>query len=259
MINEVIILNRTIPIYSLCTVLGIVMGISFVIFRSKKNSVSVDDSVYIFVFGLLGAFLGAKTLYLLLSINTIASDISTGFTLIQLLSKYLPGGMVFYGGVIGAFYFSYRASIAYRADFWKECTVLVPSIPLVHGIARLGCFFVGCCHGIEADTLISIQYSISDYAPNGVYLIPVQLIEAGLNLIIFIILLTFKQETHGKTFVKVYAMLYAIMRFFLEFLRGDLERGVLFGLSTSQWISLVIIAVILAWINFAKNRPHFAI
>lgn len=254
MINEVIIFNRTIPIYSLCAVLGLVLGIFFVIFRSKKYNVSVDDSVYIFVFGVVGALLGAKILYLLLSISAIASDVSVGYTLTQLGDKYFRGGMVFYGGLIGAFLLAYIASKAYNADFWKECSVIIPAIPLVHGMSRMGCFFAGCCHGIEANTCVSVQYSISNYAPNGVYLVPVQLIEIGLNIIIFVILLSFKQGTSGKTYVKVYALLYAIMRFFLEFLRGDAARGFLLGLSTSQWISLFIIAIILAWISVEKRR-----
>jgi phosphatidylglycerol:prolipoprotein diacylglycerol transferase len=223
-----------------------------VILRSKKLEISTDDSIYIFVFGLIGALVGAKILYLLLSVEQIVTDISAGYNLNVLFAKYISGGLVFYGGMIGSFVMAYVMAKAYKADIWEQCKVLIPSIPLVHGVARIGCFFAGCCHGLKADTFISITYTTSQYAPNNTPLIPVQLIEAVFNLIIFGILSRYNRSTPGKQYLFTYVVLYVSGRFMFEFLRGDVIRGSWLMLSTSQWISLIIITIILLLL---KQKP----
>lgn len=87
-------------------------------------------------------------------------------------------------------------------------------------------------------------------APNGIPFVPVQLFEAGFNLLFFIIILIVRPERkRPKILLPIYLIVYAAGRFMLEFLRGDIERGV-FLLSVSQWISLLIIPtgiILLIW------------
>ena len=77
--------------------------------------------------------------------------------------------------------------------------------------------------------------------PLGVALHPTQIYEAGAELLILILLLATERRGRpfaGRTFWS-YMLLYAISRFFIEFFRGD-PRGELFGLSTSQFISVIL-------------------
>ena len=84
----------------------------------------------------------------------------------------------------------------------------------------------------------------SPVAPNGIPLFPVQLVEAGLNFLLFFFLLWFagKPRPQGRI-LGAYVIAYAVIRFVLEFLRYDYERGILWVFSTSQWISLILLPI----------------
>jgi phosphatidylglycerol:prolipoprotein diacylglycerol transferase len=91
-------------------------------------------------------------------------------------------------------------------------------------------------------------------APNEVPLFPTQLLESGLNFIAGILLLIYAKPTRkpGKI-LGLYLIYYLVMRFFIEFFRGDIIRGVLLGITTSQWISIALIPVGL-WLLFRKAK-----
>lgn len=108
-------------------------------------------------------------------------------------------------------------------------------------------FFSGCCYGIESDVFGIFTYSI--YAdPMETNRIPVQLIEAGMEFLIFLFLHFYK----GNRLYAYFGM-YSIGRFLLEFLRGDEQRGI-FILSTSQWISIGIWIVLAQKCQILKNE-----
>jgi prolipoprotein diacylglyceryltransferase len=70
---------------------------------------------------------------------------------------------------------------------------------------------------------------------------PVQLLEASLNLLLFAFLvILLKKGVMKGNLMWIYGSIYPVIRFFDEFLRGDAIRGFVFGLSTSQWISIFV-------------------
>jgi phosphatidylglycerol:prolipoprotein diacylglycerol transferase len=88
-------------------------------------------------------------------------------------------------------------------------------------------------------------------------LYPTQLFEAGWLLIIFIMihLIRNKKQYDGQLFL-VYMILYAIGRFFIEFIRGDVERGFLFNgkVSHSQFIAIIIFVIVIVAHFYMKSR-----
>ncbi|MDE6600194.1 MAG: prolipoprotein diacylglyceryl transferase, partial [Oscillospiraceae bacterium] len=80
---------------------------------------------------------------------------------------------------------------------------------------------------------------------------PIQLIEVLFETIIFFVV---KNMENGLP-LKIYLLSYAVFRFFVEFFRGDIVRGIWFGLSTSQWISLLIIFSYL-YVNYKKRLQN---
>ena len=87
---------------------------------------------------------------------------------------------------------------------------------------------------------------------------PVQLLEAGMNFIISAVLFILMKKKKTKT-GQLLGIYYTIARFGLEFLRGDLIRGQIFGVSTSQIISFILlpVGIILVrgkWIEKKQNR-----
>lgn len=151
-------------------------------------------------------------------------------------------GIVFYGGLIGLLV-SY--GIMARTSKQDICImdVLAVCIPLFHSIARVGCFFGGCCFGRESHSPLAILYTTTVF--NEVitaYRLPTQLIEAAFNLILFLYLLHLlrSEEWKSKNILRRYLLIYSVGRFMIEFLRGDLVRGVINGISFSQVISVLI-------------------
>ena len=84
------------------------------------------------------------------------------------------------------------------------------------------------------------MFSNSDFAPNHVHLVPTQLISAVLDLLLCLFLLWYEKhmEKQSGELAAVYLILYSAGRFVLEFWRGDLARGTVGPLSTSQFIGL---------------------
>lgn len=153
----------------------------------------------------------------------------------KLARTVLAGGFVFYGGLLGALAGNVIFCKVRKYNLDDVMDFTVPAFALFHAFGRVGCFFGGCCYGFK--------FSGPVYFGNLFYLnyFPMQLVEAAFELIMFFLL---KKAPEGKT-LKIYLLSYGVFRFVNEFFRGDAVRGIWFGMSTSQWISLIIIAVYL--------------
>jgi phosphatidylglycerol:prolipoprotein diacylglycerol transferase len=56
-----------------------------------------------------------------------------------------------------------------------------------------------------------------------------------------------RKRFHGQV-LAVWLLVYAVLRTLVELFRGDVERGVYFGLGAGQWTSIFIFAAgILVW------------
>jgi phosphatidylglycerol:prolipoprotein diacylglycerol transferase len=106
--------------------------------------------------------------------------------------KVWQGGLVFYGGLIGGVLGAFLGAKLVRVKLSNYSDAVVPTLPLAHAIGRLGCFCSGCCYGKVTDSWIGMCFpnSITGLAPD-VRVIPTQLIESGLNLILFAALVLF--------------------------------------------------------------------
>ena len=136
--------------------------------------------------------------------------------------------------------------------------VVVTAVPLSHAIGRIGCFLNGCCYGRTSGSCVAVTFPhnsipwseqlreglISTEALRSLPVLPSQLFEAGLNLLIFIVmLLLFKRRNrHPGSQVAAYMMMYSVARFILELSRAD-ERLHFGWFSISQVISLGIFTV----------------
>lgn len=237
----VTLIHTRIPTYGLLGAGGILAGLVLALLCCPRFGLNREDCAYIYVFGGLGAMVGAKLLYLLTELSQLLTDISLLQSTPELFfEKYLSGGMVFYGGLLGAMMGAALSARYFGLRLRDFFPVLVPVFPLIHGVGRIGCFCAGCCYGIPAGW--GIAFSVSPIAPNGIPLVPVQLVEAALQFGICLLLLWLaRQGMEALSLLGAYFVLYAPGRFFLELLRGDSYRGEWLGLSTSQWISIPVL------------------
>ena len=193
---------------------------------------------------ILSAILGAKLLLVLTDLGSYLEQPSRFLSI-----EFWQAGGVYYGGflgaVLGAGIYAWRSP---DLQFWTVSDVAAPAIALGQCIGRLGCFAAGCDYGQPSDLPWAVTFT-SEYAhrfigvPINIPLHPTQLYESLASLGIFSILLGVYQRRRftGQVF-SLYLMLYSVFRFALEFFRGDLHRGFVFGdvLSTSQFISVLI-------------------
>ncbi|MGN1456379.1 MAG: prolipoprotein diacylglyceryl transferase, partial [Acutalibacteraceae bacterium] len=219
-----------IPSYIFFAVSGIIFAMSLYPILLYKVKERVEIYIPRLLLSSIFLILGAKILGIIVS---IFNAIQTGSNIS--LETITQSGIVFYGGLFGFLLSFYYISVFRdkHSPVGAMDSVAV-IIPLFHSVTRIGCFTAGCCYGCELDTFISVLYTTQEYDRIITALrLPVQLIEALFNLVIFIILIVmfFCGIMKGKL-IYVYLLLYSVVRFVLEFFRGDAVRGVYFGIST---------------------------
>jgi phosphatidylglycerol:prolipoprotein diacylglycerol transferase len=241
------IFGREIPLYGIFFYLGIAAAAVVAVFLRRRSEIEGLDIVGSGVYVMIGAVLGAKLLFLAVSADQIIRES------IPLLSV-IKGGFVFYGGLAGGALGLFIYVKQYRMKLSRFADLYTTVLPLGHAFGRVGCFFAGCCYGIPWEHGY-VYHRTFGTTPIGIPLLPVQLIEAGTLLLLFAVqLLLFLRKKCAWQNTVVYFLAYPTVRFILEFFRGDSERGGLFGLSTSQWLSLLIICGLIIIIAFHRRK-----
>ena len=254
MLPYIEIFGKMVPMYGVCFVIGMGLAVTVAWLLARKyQDVPHVDIVTSAVYAGIGAVVGAKLLFILVNLNLI---ISGELTILQAFQ----GGFVFYGGLIGGIIGLYIYVKIYKLNAFKFFEIYATVVPLGHSIGRVGCFLGGCCYGIEYDGPLSCTYTVNiGNTPIGVPLFPVQLAEAFLLLCLFFVLLVlYMKKRHLGIQVITYGFVYCLLRFGLEFLRGDKERGALLGMSTSQFISLVFAAVLIGILVYRVKKSNKA-
>ena len=175
---------------------------------------------------------------------------------------FLRSGGVFYGGLLGAVIAGYLLMKRYQLPWWKTADACAPGIAIGNFFGRQGCFAAGCCWGEPTTLPWGVKFSELGHqitgVPNHTHLHPTQLYESFIMLIVFLFLLWLhKRKRFSGQVILAYALLYSVIRFFIEFVRDD-PRGDVFGLtsltglSTSQLISIVVgilalVLLVLRW------------
>lgn len=243
--------------YGLLLVTAVLSAIALTASLSEKQQV---PRVYAWDLGfviVLSSVIGAKLLLVLSDLRSYLEQPS-----LLLSVEFLRAGGVYYGGLLAAIagsalYIWYRPQI----PFWKTADAAAPAIALGQSIGRIGCFAAGCDYGKNADVPWAVVFS-NEYAhrltgvPLNTPLHPTQLYESATTLVIFAVLLFWfgRKSFNGQIFC-LYLLFYSVARFALEFYRGDVDRGFVFGwLSTSQFISLILLPVAIGLYFYLRGR-----
>lgn len=237
----------TIYTYGLMMALAIASAIIMSYFRAKSKGLSQDALIDIAIYGVIFGIIGAKVVFFLTELPEIIKNPSY-------IIDTLSSGFVLYGSLIGGVGAAYIYCRIKKLDFLRYFDLVVPSISLAQSIGRLGCFFAGCCYGRPTSSPFGITFKNSPFAPNGVKLIPTQLISSGGDLLIMAVLLVFssKERKKGQT-AGLYMILYSIGRFLVETLRND-PRGNVGILSTSEFICIFVFVFGIFMFNLNKIK-----
>lgn len=229
----------TVYSYGLMTALGILAAVWLGEHEAKQSGVGGEG--YIMGLGIaavIGGYAASKLLFWITILPEIIANPAV-------LAETLSSGFVVFGGLIGGVLTAYWYCRKKKTDFWRTFDLAVPAVALAQCIGRIGCFLAGCCYGRPTDGIFGVVFQASSYAPTGVRLVPIQLVSSGLDFLNFILLfILWRKKCLKKGMVgAVYIITYSVGRFFLEFFRGDLNRGAVGLLSTSQFISIFTVLI----------------
>lgn len=246
----------TIYTYGVLLAASYLLGLRLAMSRARRWGLDANRVLDLGIYIIIAALVGAKLLLLVVDYDQFRRSPA------ELLSLARSGG-VFYGGLLLAIAVGFWYVAWHRLPFWTTCDVVAPGIALGHVTGRLGCLAAGCCYGKPTDVPWAIVFTnplatANVGTPLGIPLHPTQLYEASAELAILAVLLTTERRGRwfpGRTFW-LYMLLYAVTRCIIEIYRGD-PRGIVFGVSTSQFISLVLAPLSIAMLLWlSRTTPE---
>ena len=215
--------------YGLLLGIGFVAGILVASRRSRRAGLDPDSLFWFFVLLLVGGVVGGRLVHVALNswyYGDLLSIIDTR-----------QGGLSIHGVLLGGVVAMAAYSKAKGIPFSLLADVIAPGVILGQAIGRIGCFFSGCCYGIETSGTWGF---LTRFAPGLRH--PYQLYESAADFALFALLmyLSDKVPFQGSLFAS-YVTGYSVIRFALEFFRDN--DAFLAGLSYGQWAAILGAAV----------------
>jgi phosphatidylglycerol:prolipoprotein diacylglycerol transferase len=244
----------TIYSYGVLLAAAYLLGLQFALMRARSRGLDGQRVMDLGIWIIISALVGAKLLLLIVDFRQFTANPG------EMLGLARSGG-VFYGGLIAAVAVAFVYMRRHRMPLWTTTDVFAPGIALGHIVGRMGCLLAGCCFGKPTDVPWAITFTNPAAMANsgttlGVPLHPTQLYDAGAELLILLFLLAFERRGRpfpGRTFWS-YLLLYGMSRFVVEFYRGD-NRGFVFDvLSTSQFVSILLVPVSIVMLILLGRR-----
>lgn len=210
----------TIHTYGFMLALGVAFGLWFLFFQGKKQALPASSLVNMAFYTIIIALIGAKLVLLIGNFSYYLRYPGELFSLAR-------SGGVFQGGLAAGILFGLWYLWKYRLPIWKIADIIGPALALGQGFGRIGCFSSGDGFGRASTLPWSVTFQ-NEYAHNltgvplGTPLHPTQLYESILDFFNFFILFIIlkKKKFDGQVF-SLYIINYSLIRYFVEFYRGD--------------------------------------
>lgn len=232
----------------LAAFLGAIMLATRIAHRHKLSPVrAVDFGLFTFLLG----FSGARLFHILIEAPAYYWEKPIR------IFYFWQGGYVLYGGILGALIGGYFVVKIFKEPFAKWADLAAAPLFLGIGIGRMGCLAAGCCYGNRTDWWWGMVFTNPQSgAPLHVALHPTQMLESLFGFVmcgLFLWVYSKPPKRAGEEMVMA-ILTYSVFRFSLEYLRGDLDRGVFLdhSFSTSQIISVILAAICLLWLSWPK-------
>lgn len=248
------------PTYGVLFASGALAAWWWFVKRAAALSLPAEPVFNLAFYSLLGGLVGAKLTLILIDLPYYLAHP------VEILETIRSAGVLMGGVLLGAAVFIAYARHA-KLPLLALGDALVAPLLLAQAIGRLGCFSAGCCWGVRSNAWWAVTFTSpaateQTGVPLNLPLVPVQLIESSLDLVLVVVLSWAwrKRLDPPGTVIALYLILYGIVRGLLEFWRGDAVRGLWFhgAISTSQIFSIVAIAVGLAFLLRSRRRRHGA-
>ncbi len=210
----------TVHTYGFMMALGVVMGFWFLYLQSKKQGLPASRLLDMAFYTIIISLVGAKIVLFVSHFSYYLQYPGELFTLAR-------SGGIFQGGLVFGTLFALWYFRKHHIPTWKAADIIGPALALGHGFGRIGCFAAGCCYGRACAMPWGVSFH-SKYSHNltgiPIYtsLHPTQLYESALNFLNFVILFVLlKRKTFDGQVFSLYIINYSVIRYFVEFYRGD--------------------------------------
>jgi phosphatidylglycerol:prolipoprotein diacylglycerol transferase len=229
------------PTYGLIVAIAVASSCWLAIARAPRYGIATPFMVRVTAYTVLSAVVGCR-------LGDVVVHPSLYWN--SPAALWRSGGTFLFGFLAGTFVV---AAFAIRSGIsgWAMGDCGAPAFALGIAIGRLGCFAAGCDYGKPSDLPWRVIFrnpaaTQLGGVPLGVPLHPCQLYESFYEFGVFLLLMYLSRKPHRPGgLIWTFAVLYSVGRFFLEFLRGDADRGFWGPLSTSQWLSAFLLLLLL--------------
>jgi phosphatidylglycerol---prolipoprotein diacylglyceryl transferase len=236
--------------YGFMMALSFAAGLAHWIWLGRARGYSKPFCTDLMVWVMVSGIVGARMAFVL---ENLSSFLASPAEIIRIDQ----GGLIFHGGLAGAALAVLVFSRRHKIPLVGLIDFTLTAVPLSHALGRIGCFMNSCCFGVLHQSgccgVTFPKYSgpwyhhvqsglIDGHASRSLAVHPVQLYEAGFNLVVYgILLLVYRRQKRPGFVAAVYLIVYALGRFMLEYFRGDhFDRVTMAGLSSGQIVSATL-------------------
>jgi phosphatidylglycerol:prolipoprotein diacylglycerol transferase len=286
--------------YGILIALGLALGIGLGYREARRRGLDGGRVLDFAFWATVAGLVGSRVTYGLVNAGDFARVCAGDGGLPRGLGQWLfdctrllhvwEGGLVFYGGVLGAALVAVSFARRERWSFWVLGDVFAPGLALGHALGRLGCYAAGCCFGkpggdwgvsFPQDSVAFEELSnVGGVAPGASFtprLHPTQLYEAAGEGLLFALLLALRPRLRARpgALLLLYGACYATLRFVVELFRGDTARRFVVEwhtprlaawlhvppteavlLSVGQLASLVLLAAVALALRLRRRGPE---
>ncbi len=220
--------------YGVMAALGFLVAMFLLEYNRKFANLEKDQCSTLLFMAMISGILGARIFYVVQFFHYYRDNLWNIIRIDQ-------GGLVFYGGFLLALAVVIFYSKLKKLDIIRILDVFIPALTAAHGLGRIGCFLNGCCFGRATDLWWGIKApagSALEFAAGSAPLHPIQLFEAGENFLLCVLFCWMLRKTKRGVVISSYLVIYGVLRFFNEMMRGD---NVLYAhLTPAQWIGILL-------------------
>lgn len=226
--------NFPVHAWGVLLMIGFLLGTWRAARHAMRYGIAAEDLWDAALFGLFGGVIGGRLAYVAQNIPEFAAHPGQIFAMWN-------GGMTSFGGLIGGVGVGLFVMHLRKRNLLDSGDLAAPSLAIGYFWGRIGCFLNGCCYGGACPEPLGVHFP---RVAGTVH--PTQLYSAFAAAIIYgMLVLVEKRRQFRGQLILLFALLYSVYRFIVEFFRegatADLS-GI--GSLTSAQVACLAIALL---------------
>ncbi|MFN4226927.1 MAG: prolipoprotein diacylglyceryl transferase [Candidatus Ratteibacteria bacterium] len=218
--------------YGILVAIGVFVSVS--IFQKEAIKEGYDEKVIsqLVFWTIFTGIIGARILHIFVNIYYYVVNPLEIF-------KLRNGGLAVEGAILFSLIFLILFSKFKKISTVKLLDTVAIAVPIGQAIGRIGCFLNGCCYGKETNFFLAVKFPFLEKKVH-----PTELYYSFLYIMLFFLLKKLSQKfKKGTGFIFAsYLISFSLIRYFVDFLRGDLKKTIL-GLYPTQIIAILIFII----------------